>query len=657
LIKYISIFLIFIFSVESDQAQVSIADSLKQLVVRAPDDRTKIEALSTLSEYYSFVYTDSAYYYADQLINFSRKHKDAYGEGLGLFRKADALDRVGDYPNALLIAYQSLDIAKTLGRSGWNLMGRDDAFIGHLNFTMGNMKEAISFIHEGINLTTLSGETPGEIYYRYFNLAFIYLNMGTRDSVIYYMKKGKRHLEELKTYLRQPSPWLILGNIYNADNQIDSAEKYYQLGMEISRIYHTTFMETVLNMMIGDIYLQRKLRDSAIYQIQTALAIAKKYDYKLFIMESSGFLSHIYDDGGHPDSALKYIKLMLAEKDSISNDSKLKQFQQIGFEDEKRQKDLENAQARYQAQIKIYALVGALVVFSILAFVFWRNSKQKHRVNLLIKEEKEKVENTLTDLRSTQAQLVQSEKMASLGQLTAGIAHEIQNPLNFVNNFSELNEELIAEMKEELDKGDNAAARVIAGDIAENEQKISYHGRRAEGIVKGMLMHSRSSTGLKEPIDINELVSEYLRLSYHGLRAKDSTFNAQLNTDFDSSIGQMNVVPQEIGRVILNLTTNAFYAVGERNRKMEPGYEPVVTARTKKIGNTLTIQIQDNGIGIPEDILDKIFQPFFTTKPTGQGTGLGLSLSYDIIKAQGGQVKVDSILGDGTVFTIELPAQ
>ncbi len=268
------------------------------------------------------------------------------------------------------------------------------------------------------------------------------------------------------------------------------------------------------------------------------------------------------------------------------------------------------------------------------------------------------VEQTLTDLKQTQEQLVQSEKMASLGELTAGIAHEIQNPLNFVNNFSEVSSELIDEMNEELHKGDYEEAKALAADIKQNLEKINHHGKRADGIVKGMLQHSRTSSGQKEATDINVLADEYLRLAYHGLRAKDKTFNATLNSEFDENIGRIKVVPQDIGRVILNLITNAFYAVKEKSsfaKVSEDNYEPTVSVSTKKTGNQVLISVKDNGNGIPKKILEKIFQPFFTTKPTGQGTGLGLSLSYDIIHAHGGELKVNTKEGEGSEFTMILP--
>jgi two-component system, NtrC family, sensor kinase len=263
---------------------------------------------------------------------------------------------------------------------------------------------------------------------------------------------------------------------------------------------------------------------------------------------------------------------------------------------------------------------------------------------------------TLHSLRKTQRQLILAEKMASLGELTAGIAHEIQNPLNFVNNFSEVSNELIDEMREELAKGNGQLANEIAGDIKQNLEKINHHGKRADAIVKGMLQHSRHSDGVKEPTDINALADEYLRLAYHGLRAKDKDFNANLKTDFDEKIGMIDIIPQDIGRVILNLITNAFYAVNEKKKSNIVGYDPVVSITTKKSDDIAEIIVGDNGNGIPQKNLDKIFQPFFTTKPAGQGTGLGLSLSYEIVtKGHGGELSVETTQGEGTTFKMKIP--
>ena len=265
------------------------------------------------------------------------------------------------------------------------------------------------------------------------------------------------------------------------------------------------------------------------------------------------------------------------------------------------------------------------------------------------------IRTTLNNLTSAQTQLIQSEKMASLGELTAGIAHEIQNPLNFVNNFSEVNTELIDEMQQEIDNGDYIEVKAIANDIKENQQKISQHGKRADFIVKGMLQHSRASTGEKQLTDINVLADEFLKLSYHGLRAKDKNFNAELITNFDENLPKLSIVQQDIGRVLLNLFNNAFYAVNEKTVVAGTGYKPTVTISTCIAGAFLLITVRDNGAGIPQKILDKIYQPFFTTKPSGQGTGLGLSLSYDIVKANGGDIKVETQENMFTQFNVQLP--
>ncbi|HLO38601.1 MAG TPA: ATP-binding protein [Lacibacter sp.] len=285
------------------------------------------------------------------------------------------------------------------------------------------------------------------------------------------------------------------------------------------------------------------------------------------------------------------------------------------------------------------------------------HAEQAEQDLIAIKEAKQKAEEALTELQATQKQLIQSEKMASLGELTAGIAHEIQNPLNFVNNFSDVSTELIDEMNEEIAKGNLDDAKQIAEDLKQNLEKINHHGKRAGDIVKGMLQHSRNSnSAVKEPTDINALADEYLRLAYHGLRAKDKTFNATMKTDFDESIGNIKIIPQDIGRVILNLITNAFYVVNEKSKQsVEAGYEPTVEVITKKIDDKILIAVKDNGNGIPQKVLNKIFQPVFTTKPTGQGTGLGLSLSYDIVKAHGGDLKVETKEGEGSDFIIQLP--
>jgi signal transduction histidine kinase len=392
-------------------------------------------------------------------------------------------------------------------------------------------------------------------------------------------------------------------------------------------------------------------------KLEEAIPLLNKDIKRLFnnrkeILRDYKLMAELYRKTGKNDKAAETYAILMSKQDSLLADQQ--KYRSISFEAEQQINENERSIAQLESQNKVAALsrnflIGIAALLILLAAGLYNRFHFKRKANLAL-------EKTLTDLRSTQSQLIQSEKMASLGELTAGIAHEIQNPLNFVNNFSEVNSELISELKGAAENGNLNEVRSIATTIEENESKIVSHGKRADAIVKSMLQHSRTSTGQKEPTDINALCDEYLRLSYHGLRAKDKSFNAKFETELDPNVGKLNVLPQEIGRVILNLINNAFYAVSEKKKLNLTNYEPTVTVTTKKTDKNIEVRVRDNGIGIPQKVLDKIFNPFFTTKPTGQGTGLGLSLSYDIItKGHGGELKVETKEGEGSEFIIQLP--
>jgi two-component system NtrC family sensor kinase len=392
---------------------------------------------------------------------------------------------------------------------------------------------------------------------------------------------------------------------------------------------------------------QKKYAEAANFLISD---IARVKNIRGELLRDYKLLGDVYDKMGNAVKSKESYKIFISLQGSLLAD--LNKYSAISFEAEQQVNDKELSISQLKNENKISSLTKnfsfGIIAFALLLLgVVYFRYKAKQKANTVL-------EKTLTNLKSTQTQLIQSEKMASLGELTAGIAHEIQNPLNFVNNFSEVSNELIDEMKEELKKGNYDDANEIADDVKQNLEKITHHGQRAADIVKGMLQHSSSSSGVKELTDINALCDEYLRLSYHGLRAKDKSFNASMKTDFDNSIGNINIIPQDIGRVILNLINNAFYAVDEKKKSGIENYEPTVSISTKKVDDKIEIRVTDNGNGIPQKVLDKIFQPFFTTKPTGQGTGLGLSLSYDIVKAHGGELKVETKEGDGTIFIIQL---
>ena len=491
-----------------------------------------------------------------------------------------------------------------------------------------------------------------------------------------------------------------LGGIYLREKQLDSALAYYKKSLAYSdQVGYNKYRGNSFNS-IGDIYMKKKLpelalanylialqssidqnnyanigrtyiamanyynnidkNDSALYYAKLGLAMTQNTGRVTLTIMAYSTLATIYKSQKKSDSAFMYLQLATAAKDSLLSLEKIKRIQNIGFDEQLRLQELEKEKIESQNKIRTYTLLAGLGVFLAIGMILYRNNRQKQKANKVL-------ETTLTNLKSTQSQLIQSEKMASLGELTAGIAHEIQNPLNFVNNFSEVNKELLIEMKDEMQKGNYDDAKEIVDDVISNEEKINHHGKRADAIVKGMLQHSRSSNSIKEPTAINKLAYEYLRLAYHGLRAKDKSFNATMKTDFDKTIGNINIIPQDIGRVLLNLYNNAFYAVDEKQKaeslKSEvegKTYQPTVTVAIRKLssssgnGGKVEITVSDNGNGIPYKVVEKIFQPFFTTKPTGQGTGLGLSLSYDIVKAHGGQIKVETKEGEGSQFTIQL---
>ncbi len=425
----------------------------------------------------------------------------------------------------------------------------------------------------------------------------------------------------------------MLGNIDRDPGEVETARdhkatalEYYRNAILLSTANEDVEMLSITYLSTANLYHKYKQQDSAEYYAQKALETASAEKYLQDVLNAGKILYTYYDEDGNLPKAYKYLKITTATKDSLFSQDKVKQLLSIDFDEKQRQRDIEAAEIAYRDQVRMYTFIAGLIVLLLLVFVFWRNSRQRKRANLLLQDQKEEIETSLEKLQLTQKQLIQSEKMASLGELTAGIAHEIQNPLNFVNNFSEVSAELTAELKDELKKGNIEESISIADDLEQNLEKIQHHGKRADFIVKGMLQHSRTNTGERQLTDINILADEFLKLSYHGLRAKDKSFNTEFVTHFDKGLPKVTVVQQDIGRVLLNLFNNAFYAVALRQKNAGADYKPEVSVTTTTDGKNIVIKVKDNGNGIPDAIKDKIMQPFFTTKPTGQGTGLGLSL-------------------------------
>jgi two-component system NtrC family sensor kinase len=688
--KVIPVFLWLLASSTCYPQQSLIIDSLKHELEISRNDTARLLHFIWIAEAFGESNPDSAFYYGKKQLTLASKLKLKFNEAFALNLMAYALKNMGNYPASLQTYLAAIRIVEN--------SSVEESILPHINTRLEG------FIKKPITPRMMRLQ---ELGFSHFGLALLYETVNNYDKAILYAQLARKTFEEIGNIQNSSLIHMILGRLYLSVNKKDSAlffeqEAYdmavknsdtgnlagifmnlgrIQLAMDNRPVAAEYFRKAVLqsinvgyfrgqvaaNLLLYDVYQQEGKNDSSLYFAKQALGVAESLNSPDLLLRVYTTLAAFYSSSGKNDSTVKYQSLVISLKDSLFNSKQVQQFQNIDFDEQQRYQEIEAAKKSYRSQVQLFSSLIGLFAVLLIAVILWRNNRHKQRAYLLLENQKRetdsqkvKVEKTLEELKSAQSQLIQSEKMASLGELTAGIAHEIQNPLNFVNNFSEVNKELLSEMKEEIEKGNLEEVKSIAGTIINNQEKINQHGKRADTIVKNMLQHSRSSSGIKEPTNINTLTDQYLKLAYHGFRAKDKTFNVTMETDFDERIGSINVVPQDIGRVMLNLFNNAFYAVQQKSTDAfgndgDKIFEPLVRLSTKMSADKVLISVRDNGNGISQSIVDKIFQPFFTTKPTGQGTGLGLSLSYDIVKAHGGELKVETIDGKGSEFIIQLP--
>ena len=641
--------------------QNQFTDSLKQLLKTAPADTSRIALLLDIATSYFFSKPDSCLLFSVEALTLSKNLHRTTDKVRALNISGEALRFLGDYPRALKMQMEALAINRKL--KDQNGEATSLGYIGLTYTEFREYRQGLQYLFTSLEINK-QVENQLKITFTLTNIGNAYNLLTMPDSALYYQRLAFNNYKGLK---HGPLKSLILtryGTAFYSLGLKDSALFYYHRAIDNSINTGDRVNIPKIQGRIAELYESEAKFDSSLYYARQSFTNGQQSVQSLEILEASKLLVKLFRQADNSDSAFFYQDVVYQMTDRLFGPQKFKQLQLLMLEEQERQQKTIQEQEQFRNKIKYLILLSALGIFLVIGYLLIRNNRHKQKANLLLQEQKNKIEHTLEELKSTQKQLIQSEKMASLGELTAGIAHEIQNPLNFVNNFSEVNEELLTEMKGELDKGNINDAKAIADDAIANQQKILHHGKRADAIVKGMLQHSRSSSGVKEPTDINKLADEYLRLAYHGLRAKDKSFNATMITDYDESIGTINIIPQDIGRVILNLITNAFYAAPLPPEggflDSDSKHNPTVWVSTKKVGDKpesyrVEIKVRDNGPGIPQKILDKIFQPFFTTKPTGQGTGLGLSISYDIVKAHGGEIKVVSNEGEGTEFILSLP--
>jgi two-component system, NtrC family, sensor kinase len=631
-------------------AQHSFEDSLKLAIKNTTSDTVKIQLMSSLTQYYLDNNLDSALIYGMEIIKLSTAKKYTYGLCKGYIYVSRAYNRVGNYTDGLKMVLRALNIAQQLTYGNKEILCSGYFQLGASHMVMKRAQDATTSLFKSLEFGKES--KPDDYFMSLAMLGNVYRQVNQLDSAFMYTWEAYNLSKRYNTKVPQSFILSVLGDIYKSRNIHDSAIFYYSQSLHIAEETDNYFFTARSLTGLAELFHRVGAHDSAVFYGQKALSLSQQYNYQLYVLNASQILMNSYENNNNTDSTLKFMKVMLTANDSMYNQVRAQQYTTILYDELQQEQLTREAEERNKNKNRLLALLTVVSLALITAGVLHRSNRQKQKVNAQLQQ-------TLSHLKATQSQLIQSEKMASLGELTAGIAHEIQNPLNFINNFSEVNKELLGELNEEIDKGNLEEVKILAKDVIDNEQKINHHGKRADAIVKGMLQHSRSSNSQKEPTDINALADEYLRLAYHGLRAKEKNFNVTLKTDYDASIGKINIIPQDIGRVILNLITNAFYAVNEKTLASkasgDASYEATVWISTKKSGDQVLINIKDNGNGIPQKAMDKIFQPFFTTKPTGEGTGLGLSISYDIVKAHGGEMKMESKEGEGATFIIKLP--
>ena len=640
---------------------------LKNQLLEAKDDSVRFRFMDTLARGYRFSNVDSSLFYNDMAVNLANKMGKQGDRALMLSLKGATLLEAGSLPESMKLEFEALNIGEKIKDTSTIAAALNR--IGNIYMELGDYRKANEYYFRSKDQGQLIGDTA--IYINELsNIGNIYELSNMPDSALYYQqlvyKKSLKHTTD-RGFITWPEMMFRMGNAYKLKGDNVKALEFYKKGIYEAYINNDIRNLTMNNLFIAKLYKEMNLPDSTMKYAHKALNTAQAVSFKKGIYDASSIISELFKNKQEYDSAYKYSSIADIERDSLYGAARFREMQHIILNQQEMQQQLQEERDHIDSRNRAIIFLVVFLLAAISAFYLWNNNRKQKKVNATLRQQQLKIssqnielEKTLNNLKSTQSQLIQSEKMASLGELTAGIAHEIQNPLNFVNNFSDVNAELIDELNAERLKPkaerDEQLETEILNDIKENEQKINHHGKRADAIVKGMLQHSRKSSGQKESTDINALADEYLRLSYHGLRAKDKTFNAEMKTDFDGSIGKINVIPQDIGRVLLNLFNNAFYAVNEQKTQNPESYKPTVSVTTIKCDDKVQIIVKDNGKGIPQNVLDKIFQPFFTTKPTGEGTGLGLSLAYDIIKAHGGTLKVESNEGEGSEFIIQLPA-
>ncbi|MCC3153746.1 ATP-binding protein [Hymenobacter sp. BT770] len=640
-------------------------DSLQRLLATAPPDSARVLLLAQLAYEHTQTAPLSTIYYGQQALQLAQKLQFPRGEAWALVRLGSGFREAGNYPAALQVGLQGLRMAEALHDP--ELIGRATNALGYLNWEQGNSRTALAYLFRAKTVAEKSQNV--KLLTRVMgNIGNVYVQLNRLDSALLYSQKGYALDLNQHDLTSEVGDAAMLGNIYSGLGRPQLAQRYYRSSIARATGQRITF--ALCRAYLGQARLYQRQHgptsDSALYSGRQALAAGQLGQYPKGILEASQFLASAYAARRDSAAAFRYLTLASTTRDSLFSRTKMAQVQALDVSERLRQQELADQAAEAAAERRYHWLLAALASTLPALLLLWLNNRHKQRANqqlnaqnAQIAHQRDELSSTLEQLQATQAQLVQSEKMAFLGELTAGIAHELQNPLAFVKNFADVSALLVDDMADgspHRPTPDHSQGILLAG-LKQNLREISEHGQRATSIISGMLARSRNGSAPLAPTNLNQLTEEYLRLAYQGLRAKDPSFHAARTKHLAPNLRPVPAVASDLGRVLLNLFTNAFYAVQQRQKLGEAGYVGEVSVSTRQLPTGyVEIRVRDNGTGIPEAVKEKVFQPFFTTKPTHEGTGLGLSLSHDIVtQSHGGTLTVESQEGEFTEFIICLP--
>ncbi|MEQ9009372.1 MAG: ATP-binding protein, partial [Ekhidna sp.] len=617
-------------------------DSLKSRLFVADNDSTLVQTLNSLAESYWMSEYDSSIFYARNGLLIARKSNYQTGEVNALLTLSLVSSVIGDVVKGYEYSSMAIKLSEQLKNE--RLLSKSYSVYGEALSSAGKYRESIAAIKQALDFKS---KDQFQLMTNYAQLADCYTKLNLTDSANIFADITDKAMKP--SGYNPPYPLRMVANMHRRLGNKAEAISYYRKSKSASIYYDDDVSLSHTYMDMSRFYSEINQRDSTFHYAELAIKSAKKSRSIVLVIKSSEYLSNLYAPI-NKQIALNYVVESNAARDSLKyilQDQSINSFND--FDQKLRELEIQQTENELRSKIRQNTFLGSTFTLLVIAFALWRNNRIKQKG-------KKRVEKAYDKLKTAQQKLIHAEKMASLGEITAGIAHEIQNPLNFVNNFSDLNDELLNELKETLRQGDHKEAEQLINDLIKNEKKIIHHGRRAEEIVKSMLLHSRTGASEKEETDINALADECLSLSYHGIRAKTKQFRADFELVSDPRLPKIRAVRQDIGRVLLNLINNAFYAVTEKTKTAGDEFVPSVKVITQSRQGEIVIIVKDNGTGIPQDIRDKIFQPFFTTKASGEGTGLGLSMSHEIItQGHGGTLEVESEEGKGTSFIFKLP--